>query len=112
MRSFFNNNKHDFEEVSDVVLTIPDQSLTVRDILHNFIRGGMEIPPIETGNDDTFESPVDRFDDIVDALSVRDNSIESYQFAKQAKRQKKSQTLKEDNTSGLEGSEANERPEG
>lgn len=47
--------------------TIPDQSLSVRDILHRFTRGQMEIPPVEVGDDDDIDSS-DSFDDLVDAF--------------------------------------------
>lgn len=50
----------------ETTITIPDQSLTVREILTRFSRGQMSIPPIEEGDDDDIDSIVG-FDDIVDA---------------------------------------------
>lgn len=46
--------------------TIPDQALTVRDIITRFTRGQINIPPIETGDADDIDDAV-RYDDIVDA---------------------------------------------
>ncbi|UPW41379.1 hypothetical protein [Dipodfec virus UA06Rod_20] len=46
--------------------TIPDQALTVRDIITRFTRGQIEIPPFETGDPDDIDDAVD-YGDIVDA---------------------------------------------
>lgn len=49
-------------------ITVPDQSLSVRDILSRFTRGQMDIPPVITGEDDDINGPVDEFEDLTDAL--------------------------------------------
>lgn len=67
MYSFFNPPVSDFEVTSPEVLTIPDQSLSVRDILHRFVRGQIDIPPIEQGDDDDIYFD-DSFDDLSDAF--------------------------------------------
>lgn len=67
MYSFFNPPVSDFEVTSPEVLTIPDQSLSVRDILHRFVRGQMDIPSIEQGDDDDIYFD-DSFDDLSDAF--------------------------------------------
>lgn len=75
MYSFFNSPVSDFEVTSDEVLTIPDQSLSVRDILHRFTRGQMDIPPIEQGDDDDIYSD-DSFDDLSDAFGSVSSGVE------------------------------------
>lgn len=59
-------------EKADVTtnFTIPDQSLSVRDILQRFTRGQITIPPIEEGDDDDIDSITNDFDDIVDAYDT------------------------------------------
>lgn len=82
---------------------IPDMSLSVRDILTRFTRGQMELPPIETGDDETFDSPDVEFEDMVDAVSaVRDGRsiYDSFVAAKQRSESEKSQF---DQTSELHG---------
>lgn len=48
-------------------ITIPDQSLSVREILQRFTRGTIDIPDIETGYDDDIDSGLNDFEDFVDA---------------------------------------------
>ncbi|UPW41453.1 hypothetical protein [Dipodfec virus UA23Rod_1363] len=56
-----------FPEIGDSESeTIPDQALTVRDIISRFTRGQIDIPPIETGESDDIDDAVS-YDDIVDA---------------------------------------------
>ena len=40
-------NISDFEDNDPVSDTIPDQSLSVRDIIHRYTRGQIEVPPID-----------------------------------------------------------------
>lgn len=49
-------------------LTVPDQSLSVRDILTRFSRGQLTIPDLDTGNDDDIDAELSDFDDMVDAM--------------------------------------------
>lgn len=62
------------------VITVPDQSLSVRDILMRFTRGQMELPDIDTGPDDDIDSDVNDFEDYVDALDSIDSAKRSMQF--------------------------------
>lgn len=49
-------------------ITIPEQSLTVREILQRFSRGTMLPPDIDTGEDDDIDEDIENsFDDFVDA---------------------------------------------
>lgn len=68
VRSFFDYNRES-EEHLDVTTThtIPDQSLSVRDILTRFSRGQMVIPPIDTGEDDDINCETSEYEDLVDA---------------------------------------------
>ncbi len=51
-------NISDFEDNDPVSDTIPDQSLSVRDIIHRYTRGQIEIPPVDQGEDQDIESLV------------------------------------------------------
>lgn len=75
------------------IITIPDQSLSVRDILHRFTRGQIELPPIDVGEDDSIDASLADFDDLTDAM----DSIESANFSmresiENAKREQKPTT--------------------
>lgn len=67
IRKFLDVHTIDHECLSKQVVTIPDQSLSVRDILNNFTRGSLSIPPVDTSSDDDILSD-DSFDDLVDAF--------------------------------------------
>ena len=67
IRKFLDAHTIDHECLSKQVVTIPDQSLSVRDILNNFTRGSLSIPPVDTSSDDDILSD-DSFDDLVDAF--------------------------------------------
>lgn len=69
--SFYNPPSHDFEPVVHKSETIPDQSLSVRDILLRFTRGSMPIPSIDSGEDDD----IDRPDDISDMIEAQDQVL-------------------------------------
>lgn len=67
IRSFF-SPQVDHEKVdTKTVITVPEQSLTVRDILTRFSRGQMDIPPIDYGDDDDINAQLSDYDDLVDA---------------------------------------------
>lgn len=66
-KSFYGTHESDFEKLHGDSDTIPDQSLSVRDILYRFTRGSMSIPPIEQGDDEDIDSPDTSFDDLSDA---------------------------------------------
>lgn len=74
--NFFTLRKDSHAEVLDTstVITVPDQSLSVRDILTRFSRGQIEIPPIDYGDDDDINSEVTNFDDIVDAQNFMESA--------------------------------------
>lgn len=74
--SFFGSKPFDFEVLSKKSDTIPDMSLSVREILQRYQVGSMVLPPIETGDDDTFETPVeDSFEDLADASSAINSAV-------------------------------------
>lgn len=58
--------------------TIPDQALTVRDIITRFTRGQMELPPLETGEPDGIDD-AESYDDIVDASEAFERGASVYQ---------------------------------
>lgn len=67
IRSFFDKRK-ECEVVDTTTLhTIPDQSLTVREILTRFSRGTLVPPPVDFGEDDDIDADTGHFDDLVDA---------------------------------------------
>lgn len=68
---FFTPRSVDYENLDyDHSETIPDQCLTVREILTNFTRSGRILPEIETGEDDDIDSPDVDFPDMVDAVDA------------------------------------------
>lgn len=75
MRTFFNNPSPAYECNVGEDMTIPDQSLSVRDILLNFTRGSMIAPKIETGDDEDIEDAHAGYDDMVDALDEYNSTV-------------------------------------
>lgn len=66
-------NISDFEDNDPVSDTIPDQSLSVRDIIHRYTRGQIEIPPVDQGEDQDIEDSdmdFDSFDDAFESAHV------------------------------------------
>lgn len=66
-------NISDFEDNDPVSDTIPDQSLSVRDIIHRYTRGQIEVPPIDQGEDQDIEDSdmdFDSFDDAFESAHV------------------------------------------
>lgn len=61
-------NISDFEDNDPVSDTIPDQSLSVRDIIHRYTRGQIEVPPIDQGEDQDIEDSDMDFDSFDDAF--------------------------------------------
>lgn len=61
-------NISDFEDNDPVSDTIPDQSLSVRDIIHRYTRGQIEIPPVDQGEDQDIEDSDMDFDSFDDAF--------------------------------------------
>lgn len=72
VRKFLDAHTIDHEHLSKEVVTIPDQSLSVRDILSNFTRGSLSIPPVDTSEDDDILLD-DSFDDLVDAFDCMES---------------------------------------
>lgn len=58
--------------------TVPDQALTVRDIITRFRCGTMEIPPYETGEPDDIDDPLSHYDDLVDAFDDFERGVSAY----------------------------------
>lgn len=61
-------NISDFEDNDPVSDTIPDQSLSVRDIIRRYTRGQIEVPPIDQGEDQDIEDSDMDFDSFDDAF--------------------------------------------
>lgn len=85
-------SKNRAEELDPEDLTIPDQSLTVREILENFSRGSLLPPPIETGDDEDFDDYERSYDDLADAFEDR----RSFSESAKAKIQANNDSLKTD----------------
>lgn len=81
IRSFFDPHKDKEKVDTETTITVPDQSLSVRDILTRFSRGQMVIPPIETGEDDDINADLAQYDDYVDAMESIDLANRSMQQA-------------------------------
>lgn len=68
IRMFYSKEHNDKETITAPSQTVPDQALTVREILMRFTRGQMELPPVETGDDDDIDDySSNEFEDLVDA---------------------------------------------
>lgn len=82
--TFYNPPEPDFECNSNEDLTVPDQSLTVREILNNFTRGTMSVPPVETGTDEDINSPFADYDDLVDASNDFNVAVDNLRTVEKA----------------------------
>lgn len=74
----FFNHVHDYDVVSSETETIPDQSLSVREILTRYTRDGMSLPLSPWPDESDIDSAGhDDFDDIVDASAslARGNAL-------------------------------------
>lgn len=69
IRSALHAQPNEFEALDEKSMTVPDQSLTVRDIITRFTRGQIAIPPVETGESETFDD-AHSFDDMVDVADA------------------------------------------
>lgn len=65
---------NDVEYVDPVSETIPDQSLSVREILTRYKRGDLSLSSPDTGDDDDIDSDED-FDDLVDATEALSDAL-------------------------------------
>ncbi|WGL31349.1 hypothetical protein [Dipodfec virus UOA04_Rod_967] len=70
--------KDDAEFLFGESQTVPDQALTVRDIITRFRCGSISIPPVEEGDPDDIDSPDMRYDDIVDAAEDFERGASAY----------------------------------
>lgn len=73
-------NISDFEDNDPVSDTIPDQSLSVRDIIYRYTRGQIEVPPIDQGEDQDIEDSdmdFDSFDDAFESAHVDPSLFEN-----------------------------------
>lgn len=66
IHSFFDFDKDKEKLDIKTVVTVPDQSLTVREILTRFTSSGISLPPIETGEDEDINLDTD-FEDEFEA---------------------------------------------
>lgn len=73
IRSFY-SPVGDIETVSEKSETIPDQSLSVKDIMLRYTRGTLNLPPVQTGDDDDIDVDTD-FDDMIDAHQSFRNGV-------------------------------------
>lgn len=74
----FFNHVHDYDVVSSETETIPDQSLSVREILTRYTRDGMSLPQSPWPDESDIDSAGhDDFDDITDAAAslARGNAL-------------------------------------
>lgn len=74
--SFYKNGNIHFESNDSIDMTIPDQSLSVREILENFTSGKIELPQIEVGDDEDIDA-LDSFDDMIEAQDTLNSFAES-----------------------------------
>lgn len=79
IRSFLHSQSRDTEVLDSVSLTVPDQSLSVRDIITRFTRGQITIPPVEQGDSESLDDAHEFSDfvDIADAISDGNSALSS-----------------------------------
>lgn len=106
---------HDSENLdTKTKITVPDQSLSVRDILMRYARGQLVLPDIETGEDDDIDSILTTdFDDIVDAhdsigLAVR--SLNQDGLKRQTENREKKDTAKQSDANPISNTFASPEP--
>lgn len=87
IRSALHAQPSEYEVLDKESLTVPDQSLTVRDIISRFTRGQITIPPVETGDSDTFDDAHDFGDmvDVADAIRVGNDNLTRIQNERKVK---------------------------
>lgn len=74
IRKFLEPHQCDCEVNDAESLTVPDDCLTVREILTRFTCGTLDVKPsVEQGADDDIDQLDSNFDDIVDAQEAFDN---------------------------------------
>lgn len=69
-RGFYNYAGRCPEINTDPSKTVPDQSLTVREIISRFTRGQMELGYVDSGDDESLDSDDLRFEDLADASEI------------------------------------------
>lgn len=73
VRTFYNPPLSDYDFNSDEVVTIPDQSLSVREIIRRFTRDNIPLGDFERGDDEDIDG--DDFLDEIDAFdALRDST--------------------------------------
>lgn len=71
--------------------TIPDQSLTVRDIMLRYTRGQITLPSVETGDDDDIDD-LDMPDDVIDAHNAYLDGVDTSKRINEMIKRQKEQT--------------------
>lgn len=71
--------------------TIPDQSLTVRDIMLRYTRGQITLPSVETGDDDDIDD-LDMPDDVIDAHNAYLDGVVASERVNEMNKRKMEQT--------------------
>ncbi|UPW41590.1 hypothetical protein [Peromfec virus RodF8_47] len=68
----------DVEVLTSIDDTIPDQSLSVREILQRYAVSGQPLPPVDSGEDDDIDAPDETFGDLVDAQNAVSDGYDVY----------------------------------
>lgn len=76
VRTFYNHVPMPPEHIEGQSQTIPDQSLSVREIIDRYRLGRIDTLPVETGDDDDIDSYGDDFEDLVDANDAFSDGLE------------------------------------
>lgn len=103
VRKFWTFRPNDIEPVLHESETIPDQSLSVRDILLRFTRGQMVMPPIETGDDSDIDE-ID-YDDMISAQ-------EQVNYGREVIAEMRETQIRNDNPANLPDAVDDPSPEG
>lgn len=76
VRTFYNHIPMPPEHIAGQSQTIPDQSLSVREIIDRYRLGRIDQLPVDTGDDDDIDSYGDDFEDLVDANDAFSDGVD------------------------------------
>lgn len=78
VRTFYNHVPMPPEHIEGKSETIPDQSLSVREIIDRYRLGRIDNLPIDEGDDDDIDSYGEDFEDLVDANDAFADGVEIF----------------------------------
>lgn len=78
VRTFYNHVPMPPEHIEGKSETIPDQSLSVREIIDRYRLGYIDQLPVDEGEDEEIDRFDDDFEDLVDAQEAFNSGVDAY----------------------------------